>query len=29
MYKEVSLYSTEEAERLVGWCCKVSLVDIQ
>ena len=26
---EVSLESTEEAERLVGWGCKVSLVDLQ
>ena len=29
MDKEVSLDSAEEAERLVGWGCKVSLMDIQ
>ena len=27
--KKVSMYSTEELERLVGWCCNVTLVDIQ
>ena len=27
--KEVSLDSTEEAERLVGWYCKVRLMDLQ
>ena len=27
--KEVYLYSTEEAYRLVGWGCKVSLMDLQ
>ena len=27
--EEVSLGSTEEAKRLVGWGCKVSLMDIQ
>ena len=26
---KVSLKSTEEAEHLVGWGCKVSLVDLQ
>ena len=26
--KEVSLESAEEADRLVGWACKVSLVDL-
>ena len=29
MVEEVSLDSTEEAERLVGWGCKVSLMDLQ
>ena len=27
--KEVSLDSVEEAERLLGWDCKVSLMDLQ
>ena len=27
--KEVSLDSAEEAERLVGWACKVSLMNLQ
>ena len=27
--KEVSLESVEEAERLVGWDCRVSLLDLQ
>ena len=27
--EEVSLDSAEEAERLVGWACKVSLMDLQ
>ena len=27
--EEVSLYSEDDADRLVGWGCKVSLVDIQ
>ena len=29
MVKNVSLDSVEEAERLVGWYCKFSLMDIQ
>ena len=29
MDNDVSLESTEEAERLVGWGFKVSLVDLQ
>ena len=29
MEEEVSLKSAEEAERLVGWGCKVSLMDLQ
>ena len=29
MDKRVSLYSVEEVERLMGWDCKVSLVDLQ
>ena len=27
--EEVSLDSTDKAERLVGWGCKVSLMDLQ
>ena len=29
MDEEVSLDSAEEAERLVGWACKISLMDLQ
>ena len=29
MDEEVSLDSTEEAESLVDWACKVSLIDLQ
>ena len=29
MDEEVSLHSAEEAEFLVGWVCKVSLMDLQ
>ena len=29
MDKEVALDSAEEAEHLVGWACKVSLMDLQ
>ena len=29
MDEEVSLDSTEEAELLVGWDCKVSMLDLQ
>ena len=29
MDEEVSLDPSEEAERLVGWFCKVSLMDLQ
>ena len=27
--KEISLDSAEEVEQLVGWDCKVSLIDLQ
>ena len=29
VYKEVSMDYTEESERLLGWVCKVSLMDLQ
>ena len=29
MDEEISLDSAEEEERLVGWACKVSLMDLQ
>ena len=29
MDEEFSLESVEEAERLLGWSCKVSLMDLQ
>ena len=29
MDEEISLESSEEVERLVGWGCKVSLMDLQ